>query len=196
MPIPIVGLTGGIASGKSTVSKLLRAQNFSIIDADQLVKTIYQQNEVIDEIQSLHPACVVDDKIDFKSLRAAFFSSQELQAKIEHIIYQRMPKAFNLAFQQQDINNQDFIIYDVPLLFEKNLAPLVDLKVCVWCSPQEQVQRLINRDGIDQELSQKILARQWDINKKRDHSDLVILNDSDLNQLESRVQSFSSDLLL
>lgn len=196
MPVPVIGLTGGIATGKSTVSKILLKQGFSIIDADQLVKSVYQKNEVISEIQAAHPECIVDQKIDFKILREAFFSNSQLQAKIESIIYQRMPQAFKEAYQKQDSKKQDFIIYDVPLLFEKKLAPFVDLKVCVWSSPEQQVKRLMDRDGISEELSLKILARQWDINKKRDQSDLVIMNDSKLEQLELNVQTFISDLLL
>lgn len=196
MPVPVIGLTGGIATGKSTVSKILLREGFAIIDADLLVKSVYQQDEVIQEIKTTHPKCIIDQKIDFKILREAFFNDSELQAKIEEIIYKRMPSAFKEAYKKQDSKKQDFIIYDVPLLFEKKLAPLVDLKVCVWSSPEEQVKRLMNRDGISEELSLKILTRQWDINKKRDQSDLVIMNDSNLEQLEHNVQGFISDLLL
>jgi len=196
MPVPVIGLTGGIATGKSTVSKILLKQGFAIIDADQLVKSIYQQIEVIQEIKAAHTKCIIDQEIDFKILREAFFNNPELQTKIEGIIYQRMPLAFKQAYQRQDSKKQNFIIYDVPLLFEKRLAPLVDLKVCVWSSSQQQIKRLMVRDGISEELCLKILTRQWDINKKRDQSDLVIMNDSSLEQLEHNVQSFISDLLL
>ena len=196
MPQPILGLTGGIASGKSTVSKFLREEGFSIIDADYLVKAVYQKEEVIQEIAKAYPDSIQNNAIDFKVLRQAFFNDSNLQSKIEKIIYQRLPLAFTDEFKSQSSSAQDFIIYDVPLLFEKNLAPLVDLKVCVWCSPKTQIERLMKRDGIDEVLSKKILEKQWDINKKRDQSDLVIKNDGSLDELKTQFDSFLSSILL
>lgn len=195
MPVPIIGLTGGIASGKSSVSRLLRAQGIRIIDADALVKQVYQTERAIKGIEALAPDAVVNGSVDFKKLRPLFFSSNELQAQVEKLIYAGMPEVFKSAFENDINNHQDFIIYDVPLLFEKDLARRVDTKVCVYCDQRTQIERLLKRDSIDLELANKMLARQWDIEKKRSDSDLVIDNSKTETALESAVKLFLSELL-
>lgn len=195
MPVPIIGLTGGIASGKSSVSKLLRATGIRIIDADALVKQVYQTERAVNGIKTLAPEAIVDGKVDFKKLRPLFFSSGELQAQVEKLIYAGMPEVFKNAFENEIKDHQNFIIYDVPLLFEKDLASRVDTKVCVYCDQETQVERLLKRDSIDLELANKMLARQWDIEKKRQESDLVIDNSKTETALEGAVKEFL-DLLL
>lgn len=195
MPVPIIGLTGGIASGKSSVSKLLRDQGLRIIDADALVKQVYQTERAIQGIKALAPDTVVNGVVDFKKLRPLFFSNSELQAQIEKLIYAGMPEVFKRAFENEVKDYQDFIIYDVPLLFEKDLASRVDTKVCVYCDQKTQIERLLKRDSIDLELANKMLARQWDIEKKRQESDLVINNSETKTALEGAVKSFLGQLL-
>lgn len=196
MPVPIVGLTGGVASGKSSVSALLKAAGLKIIDADALVKSIYQKEATINEVSKLVPNAVSNQIIDFKVLRESFFSNQELQAQIEKLIYSQMPQAFKLAYENDVKGKQDFIIYDVPLLFEKDLAARVDVKVCVWCEPQMQIARLLKRDHITEDLAQKMLARQWDINLKRDQSDIVIDNSKSMDELANSTSLFLESLSL
>ena len=195
MPVPIIGLTGGIASGKSSVSALLRKSGIQIIDADQLVKSIYLKNEVIQSIGLIAPKAVDRSQIDFKILRELFFSDPNIQSQVEKLIYAQMPLAFEQAFETKIKDKQDFIIYDVPLLFEKNLAPLVDHKVCVWCPRETQIQRLMARDSINRALALKMLDRQWDIDKKKSECDEVIDNSKGKTELESSVTNFISNLL-
>ncbi len=195
MPVPLVGLTGGIASGKSSVSRLLHDSGIKIIDADRLVKEIYQREDVIRDISKLAPTSVGDKGVDFKVLRQLFFSDSDLGARIEHIIYARIPQAFSNSYEQIK-GTQNFIIYDVPLLFEKNLADKVDCKVCVWCEPEVQLERLMKRDGIDAHLAQQMLARQWPIDRKKQLSDLVVDNSGTLEQLQQQVENLLSQLLI
>ncbi len=195
MPVPVIGLTGGIASGKSSVSQLLRSHGLSIIHADVLVKSIYQHKDIIESISDLAPTTAINGAIDFKKLREVFFSDTTIQTKIEKLIYSKMPEAFKQSYKTQPHAKQDFIIYDVPLLFEKNLAPLVDHKVCVWCPREMQIERLTKRDGITQELALKILDRQWDIDKKKSESDEIIDNSKTKTELEHSVSIFIKNLL-
>tara|TARA_R110000868_G_scaffold298978_1_gene559204 strand:+ start:15062 stop:15712 length:651 start_codon:yes stop_codon:yes gene_type:complete len=195
MPVPVIGLTGGIASGKSSVSQILRTHGLSIIDADLLVKSIYRQEDIIEHISALAPETITAGAIDFKKLREVFFSSTAIQSKIEKLIYAQMPSAFNQTYKTQLQSKQDFIIYDVPLLFEKKLAPLVDHKVCVWCPKEVQIARLIQRDGITHELALKMLDRQWDIDKKKSESDEIIDNSKTKTELNHSVSIFIKNLL-
>ncbi len=190
---PILGLTGGIATGKSTVSKILKENGYFIIDADKLVKDIYQKTETIQFVASNFPACVNNGIIDFKLLRQEVFSKAESKQQIEQFIYQRMPDAFKA--QAKLANSDEVIIYDVPLLFEKGLNLLVDQSICVYCSNQLQIERVMARDHSSRELAKKIIDQQMPIEDKKLKSDWIIDNSTTLLELEANLQSVLSELI-
>src|SRR4051812_34511938 len=99
IPCPIIGLTGGIGTGKSTVAELFRAENIPVIDADRLVKNIYQETETKEYIQRHFPAAVVNSEIDFKKLREIVFVNPDAKKLVEEFIYARMPLEFKKAFE-------------------------------------------------------------------------------------------------
>ncbi|MFL5785739.1 MAG: dephospho-CoA kinase, partial [Bacteriovoracaceae bacterium] len=116
LTVPIVGLTGGIATGKSTVAKLLIDHGLPVINADLLVKSIYAHAETKEWIRLNYPDSMKGNEIDFKSLRENFFTAPAVKDEIEAYIYARMPDAFNLSYK--NLGRPSFVIYDVPLLFE------------------------------------------------------------------------------
>ena len=116
--VPVIGLTGGIASGKSTVTAILKEKDLPVIDADQLVKGIYALPETLDFIKKNYPEVIKYGVIQFPLLRQKVFSNSDVKSKIEEFIYQRLPMAFKLAFE--NLHQPSVVIYDVPLLFEKN----------------------------------------------------------------------------
>ncbi|WP_419168859.1 dephospho-CoA kinase [Halobacteriovorax sp.] len=182
MPCPIVGLTGGIATGKSTVSKILKEKNFPIIDADALVKEVYKSKESIEHLKKYYSQVInEEDEINFKLLREYFFQDIQIQNDIESLIYRQLPEIFLNAYK--DLGSPKVIIYDVPLLFEKNLAPFIDFKVVVYCPRAKQVERLMARDGIEKDLACKILSKQINIEEKAKLADYVINNSGSAEDL-------------
>lgn len=176
---PIIGLTGGIASGKSTVADILVKKGFCIISADALVKKIYQKPESIAFIAKDYPETMSGPGIiDFKKLRKKFFDNPNVQQKIEQYIYARMKDAF--IEELNAAKNPNLVVYDVPLLFEKKLDKLVDVTICVYCPKSQQISRLTARDGIDVKMAESILATQMEIEQKRTQCDFVIENTSTL----------------
>lgn len=184
-PLPMIAITGGIATGKSTVSDLLRQQGQVIICADGLVKEIYQQEETVDFVSRLSYAAVKEGKIDFAFLRQLFFNDRSIQLQLENYIYSHLPLAFNQKMQEQ--RPEHYLFYDVPLLFEKSLDERVDLSICVYCPRDIQKKRLLSRDGNTEELVEKILSSQLDIEVKRQRASLVVDNSGTLEQLEEQV---------
>lgn len=185
---PVIGLTGGIATGKSTASSILASHGACIIDADALVKKIYKKNETKIMVSQIVPEAICDDQIDFKKLREAFFNDGKVKSKIETFIYSRLPNQFLETVNTLPSNA--LIIYDVPLLFEKGLDKLVDLTVVVYAPKEIQVQRLIKRDRVDEKLAKKIISNQMDIDEKRGLADFVIKNISDINDLNVNIEKF------
>lgn len=175
IPCPIVGLTGGIATGKSTVSKMLREKNFPIIDADALVKEVYKSQESFEHLQKYYPQVIEEDHtINFKLLREYFFQDIQIQNDIESLVYRQLPDAFLKAYKE--LGSPKVLIYDVPLLFEKNLDAFIDHKAVVYCPRAKQMERLMARDGIEKDLACKILSKQIDIEEKAKLADIVINN--------------------
>lgn len=186
LSIPIIGLTGSIATGKSTVSNHLKKLGFPLIDADELVHKIYKDQSTITLVNSLSPQSIKDEEIHFPTLREAFFKDEFIQQKLENHIYARLPSEFEKAMKL--FNAPSFVVYDVPLLFEKKLKPLIDVSVCVYCSEETQIQRLIARDKISQDLAKSILDKQISIEQKRKQSDHIINNNGDLDDISMKIQ--------
>jgi dephospho-CoA kinase len=192
LSLPLIGLTGGIASGKSTVSNRLKELGFHIIDADALIHQIYQQQNTVSFLKNLYPEAVKPTgSIDFKVLREAFFSSKEIKESLEKFLYRELPQAFLTEAKNTE---SDYLIYDVPLLFEKGLEQKCDTTVTVYASRAEQSKRLKSRDKSDDQLIVRILDSQLDIDFKRENSDFVINNTSRIGHLELEIELFISSL--
>lgn len=195
LKVPLIGLTGGIGSGKSTVAQMLKKRGLPLICADELVKQIYLHPNTIEFIQRLCPEVISKDKqINFTKLRQLAFSAPGLLSQIEDFIYQRLPLAFEQS--QTRLNNPNYLIYDVPLLFEKELENKFDQTVLVYCPPSLQKQRVIQRDSTDEKTIESILNKQLPIDKKKEMSDYVIDNTGSLTDLEEEVSSFLASLLV
>lgn len=182
IPVPIVGLTGGIATGKTTIAQLFREENIPVIDADKLVKGIYQKKESFDFITLHFLDAIIDNTIHFKTLRELAFKTPENQLKLESFIYAQMPLAFTEAYKS--FGPHEFIVYDVPLLFEKGLHTKTDVSVCAYSPRSLQLVRLVKRDNISTDLAEVILTKQMDIEEKKKQSDLFIENTDGLDELK------------
>lgn len=192
--IPVVGLTGGIASGKSTVSHMLRAQGLNVIDADKLVKDIYLLPEVVNTVQKKFPEVVENGTIIFPKLRQLVFTNKEIKSQIETLVYTHLPSAFHKAFSV--FKAPELLIYDVPLLFEKNLEVLCDLSVLVYAPRKIQRSRLMTRDGHLESMADTILDQQMDIEEKKNKAEFIIDNSRTTAELTEEVKQFLRQILV
>jgi dephospho-CoA kinase len=193
LQVPLIGLTGGIASGKSTVASLLSHYGLPIINADLLVKSIYARPETFSFIQNEFPDVIHEGVIKFPLLREKVFLNEKIKNQIENYIYQRLPQAFLHAYQ--DLQTPSLVVYDVPLLFEKKMEHLFDLKVLVYAPRTVQMQRLQNRDKISPEMANNILNQQMDIEEKRLKADFIIDNSKTETDLVKEVETFLNQVL-
>lgn len=191
--IPIVAITGGIATGKSTVTSILRQKGLFIIDADHLVKMIYQTEEAKKFIRDHFPEAWMKSEINFKNLRSIFFSDNKKKELVENFIYSKLPYSFKEEVLK--ITNQDFCIYDVPLLFEKEIDKKVDLSVLIYAPEEVQIQRLTKRDGCSTEDAKKIISQQMGIEMKKDKADFIILNEGSQKELYQNVASLLDTII-
>jgi len=188
LPYPVLGLTGGIATGKSTVARFLKSRGLPLIDADALIKKIYQSQETKDFIAKNYPAGIKNNEILFPLLREIFFNTPEAKRAIEAHLGQSLPHYFQEELKK--LGPIDVLIYDVPLLFERGLEDKVDQTVVVYAPRETQIARLLNRDGGQRELAEKILESQMDIEEKKIRADILIDNSRTEAELELDLENF------
>jgi dephospho-CoA kinase len=192
--IPVIGLTGGISTGKSSVAKILSDHGLPVINADHLVKDVYRSDDALDFIRNNYPDCIMGEEIEFRLLREKFFSDESAKSAIEGFIYQRLPEAFKKALEK--IGPTKILVYDVPLLFEKNLENSVDLKVVVYAKPLIQRARLMARDGLVQSMAQNIMDQQISIEDKRTRADFVVDNSGTVEELTAGVEQLLRQIIV
>lgn len=194
LDVPVVGLTGGISTGKSSVAKLMEAYGLPVINADLLVKEVYRKQNTKDFIADRYPDCMKNNEIDFSILRSRFFRDTNTKSIIEKFIYKGLPEAFMNAFEK--LGPVEMLVYDIPLLFEKRMETTVDLSVVVYAPPKVQRSRLMIRDGHMENQAQNIMDQQIPIDQKRGRADFVVDNSGTLEELATGVNKLLQQIIV
>ena len=188
----LVGLTGGIASGKSTVAKILGRLGAAIVDADVLSREVVAPGhdgwkEIVATFgrEVLQP----DQTLDRQKLRTIIFNNPEARKKLEAIIHPRVRALAEQRIREHGDAGFVVVVYEVPLLFEGNLHEWLRPVILVACDVNIQRQRLQERDGLDATVAQKHIDAQMSLEEKRRLADYVIENDGSLADLESQVRA-------
>lgn len=184
----IVGLTGGIASGKSTVSSLFKEFGIKIVDADLTAKKISERAEVIDEIVKVFGREILSDEgnIDRAKLKEIVFSDKSKLSQLNGIIHPKVREEFKKI--KENASKNDIIIFDVPLLFETGMDKICDTVVLVYVNREMQIKRMLERDGISRELAEKIIDAQMSLEEKINKSEIHIENNGTLDELREKVK--------
>jgi len=185
-------LTGGIASGKSTVARILKRLGAAIVDADALAREVVEPgNDAWKDIVEAFGAEVLqpDQTLDRQKLRATIFNNSAARKKLEAIIHPRVRALAEERIHQHAAAGYEIVVYEVPLLFEGNLHEWLRPVVLVACDLEIQKRRLQERDGLSVEASQRHIDAQLSLAEKRRLADYVIENDGSLEDLEREVES-------
>ena len=185
----IIGLTGGIASGKSTVSKYLAEKGFKVYDADKIAKDISEKKSVQEEIILTFGDKILDENgnVDRKKLKEIIFEDKEKLKQLNAIIH---PKVIDFYKELKEKNTDEIIIFDVPLLFESGIDKFCDKILVVISNYEIQLNRIVERDKIDRELASKIIKSQISNEERIKKADVVIENNSSLEDLFEKVERF------
>ena len=190
----IVGLTGGIASGKSTVSNFFKKLGLEVLDADGIVKEVSQKEDTIKKIVKVFGKNILDGngKIIREKLRKEAFENRELLNKLNEIIHPQVIEIF--VKKQKETSEDSIVIFDIPLLYEAKMENLCDKIIVVYIKREQQIKRVIERDKNTRELAEKIIDAQMSLEEKSKRADIVINNNSTLEDLKNQVNMIYCNL--
>jgi dephospho-CoA kinase len=190
-----LGLTGGVASGKTTVANFFREKGVPIIDADRLAHTALARNK--DKIVNYFGRDILGPTgdIDRKALGLKVFNSTDKLKFLESLIHPFVQKKTEEKKSLFKAAGHKMAIYDVPLLFENELQDKFDKVIVVYVPESLSLKRLMKRNSLSQEEAKSRLASQMDIEKKKKKADIVIDNKGDLDELKTQVDQVYRDLL-
>ncbi|KAG1837041.1 dephospho-CoA kinase-domain-containing protein [Suillus subalutaceus] len=186
----VVGLTGGIATGKSTVSNLLKSQQIPVIDADVLAREVVQPGtkgltQIIAHFGSevLFP----DGTLDRKKLGTIIFNNEVKRKKLNSIVHPAVRRGILWNVFWCWLRGEKLCVVDVPLLIEGGLWKWMGKVIVVYCSADIQLQRLMTRDNSSREDASARLNSQLPITQKVEYADIVLDNSGTLQDLEQQV---------
>ncbi len=194
-----VGLTGGIASGKSTVAEMFVKHGAHLIDFDGLAHEVQEPEkpawkEVVNQFGEgiLQP----DNKIDRVKLGNIVFADKKKLIELDKIVHPFVYQEWHMLLEKIGKKEEHAIVLsDIPLLFEGNMQHLFDLTILVLIVPEKQISRLMTRNGISKEEAGKRLKSQMPISEKIALADIVIDNDGSIPETEKRVRQVWQELL-
>ncbi|MCF8566215.1 dephospho-CoA kinase [Alicyclobacillus tolerans] len=195
----IVGLTGGIATGKSTVTNMLRELDAYVVDADEWARRVVEPGaEALTEIAQEFGETVLnpDGTLNRAALGEVVFTDVSARQRLNAITHPRIRNGMlqeTMEFVKSSPNMP--IVWDVPLLFEGETKNLVDLTVLVYATPQLQLTRLMERNGYSLKEAKARIAAQMPIDEKRQFADYIIDNSGTQSETKEQVQKLWTTLL-
>ncbi len=186
-------LTGGIASGKSTVTALMQLFGFRVIDADKIAHEVLN-NSSSEIVKIFGQGYVNSGIVDRKKLGSLVFANREKRLELEAILHPKIKsEILEQASKQEKLGKPYFI--DIPLFFEREGAYDIDKVLVVYTPKEIQLERLIKREGLSQEEAKQRINAQLPIDTKREKASYLIDNSKNLAHLQSECERVKEEIL-
>jgi dephospho-CoA kinase len=185
-------LTGGIATGKSTVAKFFEEDNFIVIDADKIAHSMLDKHK--EKIAELFgEGYVKGEVVDRKALGALIFSDAKEKLRLEGLLHPLIFKEIEKQANEQDKLKKLYLI-DIPLFFEHKRYP-IEKTIVVYTPKDKQLERLMKRDGSTKSEAQKRLDSQLNIEEKKQLATYIVDNSQDLKHLQQEYVRVKKEIL-
>ncbi len=193
----VIGLTGGIASGKSTVAQILQNLGVTVVDADELAHLVLRPGEeAMEEVRASFPEAF--DRaggLDRTELARIVFEDGERREILNAIVHPRVRALMRRAVAEAARRGEKAVVLDVPLLIEGGLYRQVDEVWLVAVDGETQIARLMERNGLGRDEALLRIRAQMPLERKREFADVVIENEASLEDLRQKVRRLWSEAL-
>lgn len=196
----VIGLTGGIGTGKSTVSQILKDRGFSVIDLDVISHEVIEFSSVVEKIVQNFGREVLDEDeagnctISREKLGKIIFANKEKRLALNSIMHPEILKVMHKKILECKSEKNKIIFVEVQLLFEVQWEKEFDYILLVAAKRDMQVSRVLERDKRSEEEALNIINSQMSLDEKREKSDFVIENDGNMDDLNKKVDKFLKSL--
>ena len=194
----IVGLTGGVASGKTTVSKVLKEEGAYIIDADQIARELVQPHQPAwNELRRAFGQEILqeDGSIHRKKLANRIFADPKQRERLNQILHPRIKEEMDRRVKEiAQKDSEAIVVIDAPLLIELGVHREMDKLIVVISTQTQQIERLEDRDGTRPEEALRILSSQMPLEEKLKFADFVIQNEGSLQKMKKRAKEVFKEL--
>lgn len=191
----LIGLTGSIGMGKSTVAARFRANGIQVCDADALVHDLYA-GKAVGPIEAAFPGTTGDGKVDRQKLAAVLLKSPERFKELEGIVHPLVQRAEAECLAIAKQRGDALAILEIPLLFETGGDKKVDCTIVVSASKELQRQRVLARPGMTEEKFAQIVSRQMTDEEKRRRADFVVDTSVSVEQTYAQIDKLTASLRL
>lgn len=188
-----IGLTGSVATGKSTVSNMIQQAGIPLVDADIAARKVVEPGtEGLKEIVAYfgEEILLADGTLDRAKLGEIIFKDKEKREKLNEITHPRVKDYMLEARERFFRAGEELVFFDIPLLFESHLESLVDQIVVVWTTPETELKRLMERNDLTKEDALRRIESQMGIDEKARKADFVIDNNESLEKTQKQVYTF------
>jgi dephospho-CoA kinase len=187
----VLGLTGGIGSGKSMVAQMFAQLGAAVIDADQLAREVVEPGQpALQEIAATFGPDVLlpDGRLDRPKLAAIIFADPAERARLDAITHPRIHERMEEEIKARR-SGPGVLIVDIPLLYENDRTDAVEKVIVVWVDPVTQLRRIRQRDGLSAESAHQRITAQMPLDSKRARADHVIDNSNGLPETQRQVEA-------
>lgn len=195
----IIGLTGGIASGKSTVSAVFKEMGAIILDADQIARLVVlpHQPAWADIVKLFGPEIINEDQsLNRAKIGKIVFSNPAALEELNRSTHPRIRQSFKDALRQISMEQPNaMVIVEVPLLYETNMDKLCHQVIVVWVDRETQIKRLIKREKLSQEDAIRRIESQMPLDEKARQADYVIDNRGSIMETKEEATRYYNDIL-
>ncbi|MBC7075202.1 MAG: dephospho-CoA kinase [Syntrophomonadaceae bacterium] len=193
----VIGLTGGIASGKSTILETLKKMGAVVISADEVAHAATQPGKPAweDIVRFFGTGILNDDKtINRKKLGEIVFNNRQYLQKLNEITHPRVKEMFKNSLKEIKEKNPDaVVVLEIPLLYEAGLEKICDEVWVVWVNRENQIRRLMAREGIDREEAVKRIEAQLPLDEKARRADFVIDNNKNVQEAIADITKYFNE---
>lgn len=193
----LIGLTGGIGSGKSTVAAMLRDQGIRVVDADQIAREVVETGQpALAELVEVFGQDILNDdgSLNRQELANRAFATEEATNALNTITHPRIEQETQRQFDLAAAEKENFLVYDMPLLVERGLHEEMDMVIVVHTDIEERVRRLVEHRGLDEDDVRRRMSHQVDDVTRLASADVLIDNNGSVDHLRKQVDDFLATL--